>query len=104
MKMFALLCLAACLAAAAGPAHAVPQDRRGDQAAAREGRAQGKLLPMRAIEARVVPQMEKRGYRYMGFDYDPATSIYTLKFMRNGTLIWVNVDGRTGHVISKTGG
>lgn len=65
---------------------------------------QGKLLPLRAIEARVVPQMERQGARYLGFDFDSATGIYTLKFLRNGNVIWVDVDGRTGQVMSRSGG
>jgi hypothetical protein len=103
MKMFGVLCLGAFLAAAA-PVHATPQDRRSDQEAARAGRVQGKLLPLRAIEARVVPQMERQGARYLGFDCDSGTGIYTLKFLRNGNVIWIDVDGRTGQVMSRSGG
>ncbi len=103
MKMFGVLCLGACLAAAV-PVHASPQDRRSDQEAAREGRMQGKLLPLRVIEARVVPHMVKQGAQYLGFDFDSGTGIYTLKFLRNGNVIWVDVDGRTGQVMRRSGG
>ena len=103
MKMFGVLCLGAFLAAAA-PVHATPQDRRSDQEAARAGRVQGKLLPLRAVEARVVPQMGRQGARYLGFDFDSGTGIYTLKFLRNGNVIWIDVDGRTGQVMSRSGG
>jgi len=65
---------------------------------------QGRLLPLRAIEARVVPAMAKRGAQYIGFDFDSGTGIYTLKFLRNGNVIWVDVDGRTGQVMSQAGG
>ncbi|MFL9839477.1 hypothetical protein ABS767_00755 [Sphingomonas sp. ST-64] len=104
MKMVGVLCLGALLAAAAAPLHASPQDRRSDQEAAREGRMQGRLLPLRAIEARVVPYMIKKGAQYLGFDFDAGTGIYTLKFLRNGNVIWVDVDGRTGQVMSRSGG
>lgn len=45
-----------------------------------------------------------RDSQYIGFDYDAAEAIYTLKFLRNGTVIWVEVDGRTGKVIGRTDG
>ena len=103
MKMFGFLCLGAFLAAAALPAHAGPQSRRADQAAAREGRMQGRLLPLRDVEARVVPAMTRKGAQYLGFDFDSGTSIYTLKFLRNGTVIWIDVDGRSGQVVGRSG-
>ena len=57
---------------------------------------------LREIEARVVPTM--RDSQYIGFDYDASAAVYTLKFLRNGTVIWVEVDGRTGKVIGRTDG
>ncbi len=108
MKMSGVIAFGVCLATAAapvhGPAHASPQDRRGDQQAARKGRVEGHLLPLRAIEARVVPAMAKRGGQYIGFDFDSGTGIYTLKFLRNGNVIWIDVDGRTGQIVRQSGG
>jgi hypothetical protein len=104
MKMFGVLFLGVCLAAATAPVHAAPQDRRSDQEAARKGRMQGHLLPLRAIEARVVPLMAKKGAQYIGFDFDSGTGIYTLKFLRNGNVIWIDVDGRTGQIVGQSGG
>ncbi|MBX3595612.1 hypothetical protein [Sphingomonas sp.] len=104
MKMFGVLLLGATLAVAATPVDAAPQDRRSDQEAARKGREEGRLLPLRAIEARVVPYMVKKGAQYIGFDFDSGTGIYTLKFLRDGNVIWVDVDGRTGQVMSRSGG
>lgn len=104
MKMFGLFCLGAFLAVAAVPVHAAPQDWRSDQEAARKGRMQGNLLPLRAIEARIVPPMTKKGAQYLGFDFDSGTGIYTLKFLRNGNVIWVDVDGRSGQVMRQSGG
>lgn len=84
-----------------GVAQAGPEDQRlRDHRAAQAQRAEGKILPMREIERRVVPQM--RGAQYLGFDYDPATGIYTLKFLRNGAVIWVDVDARTGQVTGRS--
>ncbi|MBB4608080.1 PepSY domain-containing protein [Sphingomonas sp. gentR] len=75
--------------------------RRGDQMRAYQQRKEGNLS-LREIEARVVPTM--RDSQYIGFDYDAGASVYTLKFLRNGTVIWVEVDGRTGKVIGRTDG
>jgi hypothetical protein len=60
-----------------------------------------RLLPVGEIERRVIPMM--RGAQYLGFDFDPQTSIYTLKFLRNGSVIWVDVDGRTGRIVRRSG-
>jgi hypothetical protein len=64
-------------------------------------RQAGPPLSVREIERRVVPRLP--GAQYLGFDYDPATEVYTLKFLRNGSVIWVDVDGRTGTIVRKTG-
>lgn len=102
--MFGVFFLGACIAAAAVPTHASAQDRRSDQQAARKGRMQGQLLPLRVIEARVVPAMARKGAQYIGFDFDSGTAIYTLKFLRNGNVIWVDVDGRSGQIMGRSGG
>lgn len=88
----------AILALSAPPADA---QRRGDQREAFEARRNGRLLPLPEIERRVVPGM--RGAQYLGVDFDSATAIYTLKFLRDGVVIWVEVDGQTGQVIGRTG-
>ncbi len=74
---------------------------RGDQWRAFEQRREGRILPLREIENRVVPTM--RGAEYIGFDFDGGSGAYTLKFLRNGAVIWVEVDGRTGQVIGRSG-
>ncbi len=97
MKMLASL-----LFLAAAPAVAVAADqRRSDQANAYEARRDGRLMPLREIESRVVPTM--KGAQYIGVDFDAGTSVYTLKFLRNAVVIWVEVDGRSGQVIGRTG-
>ena len=90
--LFALLASVAVTGAVALPA----RDR---VAAVRKQNVQ--VLPVREIERRVVPMMQ--GAQYLGFDFDPATAIYTLKFLRNGSVIWVDVDGRTGRIVRRTG-
>ncbi|WP_232833940.1 MULTISPECIES: PepSY domain-containing protein [unclassified Sphingomonas] len=89
------------LAAAPAVAQAPDPQRRSDQERAYDARRRGDLLPNKVIEARVVPQM--RGYEYLGFDLDFSSGVYTLKFLRDGTVVWVDVDGRTGQIIGRTG-
>ena len=88
------------LLAVSGSAQALPDQVLRDHQAARTARAEGRILPMREIERRVLPQM--RGAQYLGFDYDPDRGIYTLKFLRDGAVIWVDVDARTGQVTGRS--
>ena len=92
-RIFASALIALALAA---PASA---QRRGDQYQAFEARKSGRVLSLRDIEDRVLPRM--RGSTYLGPEYDGG--IYRLKFMRNGSVIWVDVDARTGAVIGRSG-
>jgi len=70
---------------------------RGDQASAREEMKAGRNLPVREIERRVVPQM--RGHDYLSFEYDGGNSAYRLKFMKEGQVVWVDVDARTARIL-----
>jgi hypothetical protein len=99
MLMFALLSLT--LAATPIPAAAEPCLQRGDQDRAFKAMREGRIMPLPEIERRVIPTMG--GARYLGPELDPETGIYTLKFLRNGTVIWVKVDGRSGQIIGRTG-
>jgi hypothetical protein len=62
---------------------------------------QGRILPLREIERRVVPTMKDA--QYIGFDLEMPSGIYTLKFLRGGNVIWIDVDGRSGQIIGRTG-
>ena len=73
----------------------------GDQDAALEARRDGRILPLREIERRVVPMMGSA--KYIGFDFDSGSAVYTLKFLRDGSVIWVSVDGRSGAVVGRAG-
>jgi hypothetical protein len=70
--------------------------QRGDQWRAFEQRREGRILPLREIEG-------MRGAEYIGFDFDGSDGVYTLKFLRDGRVIWVEVDGRSGQVLGRTG-
>jgi|UniRef100_UPI0035CA7BB8 hypothetical protein len=72
-----------------------------DQREAWRARKEGRILPLRDIEGRVLPTM--RGSQYLGFDFDGERGIYTLKFLRDGKVIWVEVDGRSGQILGRTG-
>ncbi len=84
------------------PAPQMVSQHRTEQWRAFEQRREGRILPLREIENRVVPTM--RGAEYIGFDFDGASGIYTLKFLRDGTVVLVSVDGRSGQVLGRTGG
>ena len=57
----------------------------------------GNVRPLREIERKVVPMMS--GMQYLGPEYDPAALAYRLKFIRNGRVIFVDVDARSGDII-----
>ena len=75
--------------------------QRGEQMSALDARRAGKLMPLREIERRVIPTMP--GAQYLGFDFDGGAALYTLKFLRDGSVIWVEVDGRTGQILGRSG-
>ncbi len=96
------LALAALAALTTGlPAHA--QWHRGDQDLAYQGRRDGALRSLREIEGGIVPDMRRRGADYIGSEFDAGEQRYRLKFMRQGSVIWIDVDGRTGAVLARAG-
>jgi hypothetical protein len=99
-RMSLLIAGAAGLAAAVAPATAARPNER-DQTTALEARQQGKFLPLPEIEARIRQQM--RGADYLGPELDTRTGIYRLKFLRGETMIWIDVDGRTGQIVRRSG-
>ena len=70
---------------------------REDQASARQQMKAGRTLPVREIERRVIPQM--RGHEYLSFEYDGNSSAYRLKFIKEGQVVWVDVDARTARIL-----
>ncbi|GGD53694.1 hypothetical protein GRI62_04600 [Erythrobacter arachoides] len=93
VALLAAMAFAASLSA--NPAQA--QDR-GDQANARAEMAAGRIMPIRDIERRIIPQM-RSGDEYIGFEYDSTAQAYRLKFIRNGRMIWVDVDAQSARVL-----
>jgi uncharacterized membrane protein YkoI len=96
MRLFRTL-LSAALAAGliAGPALAdPPRDAQRAFQATRDGRS----MPLPKIERRVLPRMP--GADYLGPEFNGKT--YRLKFMKDGRVIWVDVDAATGEVVGRS--
>jgi len=92
---------AAFAAASLMTAAAAGQQRRGDQYKALDAVRAGHVMSLREIEARIVPRMGSADY--LGPEFDAQTSMYRLKFMREGSVIWIDVNARTGQVLGRSG-
>jgi hypothetical protein len=96
MTVFRTLILAAALWTGLGSAAALadpPRDADRAWQATREGRS----MPLPQLERRVMPMMG--GADYLGPEMNGDT--YRFKFMQNGRVIWVDVDGQ-GRVIRRS--
>ena len=96
MRLFRTL-LAAALAAglcAAPAAAAQSREPHRDQDRAFEATREGRSMPLPKIERRVMPFMG--GADYLGPEFDGDT--YRLKFMKDGRVIWIDVDAATGRI------
>jgi len=93
--------IAAALGAAliGAPTEARPRDK--EQEAAFRAAREGRFMKLREIEALIVPRM--RGAEYLGPELDYGAALYRLKFVREGQVIWIDVDARTGHVVGRSG-
>jgi hypothetical protein len=76
-----------------------PADRPRDQDRAFQATREGRSMPLPMIERRVMPFMG--GAEYLGPEFRGDS--YRLKFMRDGRVIWVDVDAATGRIIGKSG-
>jgi uncharacterized membrane protein YkoI len=94
-----LLLFAALGAAAIATADARPRDREQDEIFRKT--QEGRIMPLRAIENRILPHM--RGFDYIGPEFHLAAGRYRLKFMRGGQVVWIDVDARTGEIVGKSG-
>ena len=81
------------LTAPAGQAKPREQDRAFQ--ATRECRS----MPLPKLEQRVRPSMG--GADYLGPEFDGRT--YRLKYVRDGRVIWVDVDAATGRILGRSG-
>jgi hypothetical protein len=97
-----LVCCALGAAALASADVASGQSHRREQDAALEAVRSGRSQPLPQLERHVVSQV--RG-DYLGRpEYNPDSNVYRMKFMREGSMIWIDVDGRTGRILRRSGG
>lgn len=94
-----LLAAASVLAIAISVPSALAQNRS-EQDRARQDLAAGHVRSLREIEARVLPTM--RGMQYLGPEYDSSARAYRLKFIRDGRVMFVDVDARTGEIMGES--
>jgi len=94
-----ILVIAAVGTVAAAPAVSRPHNR--GQNGPFEATQQGRVMPLREIESMIIPRM--RVADYLGPELYAETSRYRLKFRRGDRVIWIDVDGRTGRIVGKTG-
>lgn len=99
MRMFPRLFAVAMLGSLIAATPASAQSARGDQASARAEMAAGRNMPIRDIERMIVPRYERQGYEYLTFEYDGTAVIYRFKFIKEGRLLFVDTDPRTGRVV-----
>lgn len=97
MNRVTRLVLASLLATVPLTANAAP--RRDEQGEVRKDMREGAVRSLRDIERRVLPAMN--GMQYLGPEYDPAAMAYRLKFIRDGRVVFVDVDARSGQVLSQ---
>ena len=85
--------------AVAMPLTAQAAPRRDAQGEVRRDMREGKVSSLRDIERRVLPAMS--GMQYLGPEYDPAAMAYRLKFIRDGRVVFVDIDARSGQVLNQ---
>ena len=74
--------------------------RSPEQDALRDGVRSGQYLPYQEMRARAQGRVEGQ---MIGSEFDPGTGRYRFKFQRGGSVIWMDMDGRTGREIGRTG-
>jgi hypothetical protein len=96
MSLFRKTALAAlCAGLLATPALAEPP-RDADRAF--DAKRQGRAMPLPKIERRVMPFMG--GADYLGPEFNGDR--YRLKFVKEGRVIWVDVDAATGRIVGRS--
>jgi len=94
----AAMCLAIFFLASA-PVSA-DRNRAPEQDALRNGVRSGELLPYQEMRARAQGRVDGQ---MIGSEFDPGTGRYRFKFQRGGSVIWMDMDGRTGRELGRVG-
>lgn len=71
--------------------------RRDEQDAARKAMLDGQVMPFSIIKRRVEREMTDDS-TYLGSEFNPRNNRYRLKYVKDGKVVWVDVDGRTGDI------
>ncbi len=100
MRTFILSSLASAMLLTGVTSQEAYAQSRSDQGEARKEMKAGNVLSLREIERRVLPTM--RGAEYLGPAYDSTAMAYRLKFIRDGRVMYVDVDARTGRVLRRS--
>lgn len=77
--------------------HAQTPDRRDEQDAARRAMLDREVMPFAVIKRRVESAMGDA--TYLGTEFSPGSNRYRLKYVKDGKVVWVDVDGRSGDII-----
>lgn len=99
MRMRAALLIPS-LALLAAPLLAQPVQRRGAPEV-KDAMRRCHLLPLPQVVDAARAKMGDA--RWIGADLDILSCVYTLKFLRDGAVIWVEMDGQSGRFLGKTG-
>jgi hypothetical protein len=83
----------------ASPASA--EHRMPEQDAIRNGVRSGNIRPYQEMRARA--QDRAGGGQMIGSEFDAGTGRYRFKFQRGNSVIWLDMDGRTGRELGRTG-
>jgi hypothetical protein len=95
MRLLVLLTAAAGLVAAALPAEARGLQRVREQDQAYQAAQEGRSLTLPEIRQRIrIP-----GAQFIGAEFDGR--VYRLKYMRGAEVIWIDIDSRTGRILSR---
>ncbi|MET0239586.1 MAG: PepSY domain-containing protein [Sphingobium sp.] len=109
-KHIATLALAATLVAegsipsafAQPPGPPPPSRSRTDQDAVRRAMLEGNVMPFSVLKRRVEEQMGGEA-DYLGSEFLAESNRYRFKYMRDRNVVWVDVDGRTGEILGRSG-
>ena len=96
MNLFRTLLAASVLAAGFSSTPALAEKRR-DADRAFQATQEGRSMPLPQLERRVMPLMP--GADYLGPELNGGVT--RMKFMRNGRVIWVDVDGQ-GKIVRRS--
>ena len=97
MSLFRKIALAA-LGAGLIASPALADKPRRDADRAFQATQEGRSMPLPKIERRVMPFMG--GADYLGPEFNGDT--YRLKFVKDGKVIWVDVDAATGRILGRS--